>query len=38
MLDAWGGFTLNQYELEWRGNPLLDVLDRVSIVDKNGDT
>lgn len=36
MLDAWGGFTLNQYELEWRGNPLLEVLDRVSIVDKNG--
>ena len=38
MLDGWGGFTLNQYELEWRGNPLVQVADKVSVVDKEGNT
>lgn len=34
-LSAVGGFTLNQFELDWRGNFLLDLGDRIDLVTKD---
>lgn len=35
-LSAVGGFTLNQFELEWRGNFLLELGDRIDLETKDG--
>ena len=37
-LAAVGGLTINQFECSWRGNPLLEVGDRVGIVTKDDST
>lgn len=33
-----GGLTLNQFEMEWRGNYLLEVGDKIAIENKDGST
>ena len=35
-LNLVGGMEMCQFDLEWRGNPLLEVGDKVRIEDKNG--
>ena len=37
-LDRIGGFTINQFECEWRGNPLLEIGDSISIITKNNES
>lgn len=37
-LVAVGGLTINQFECEWRGNPLLEIGDKISLTTKNNDT
>lgn len=37
-LAAVGGLTINQYECTWRGNPLLEIGDKISLETKDGGT
>ena len=37
-LAAAGGLTINQFECEWRGNPLLEIGDKISLTTKNNET
>ena len=37
-LDTIGGFTLNQFECEWRGNYLLEMGDCIALITKDGKT
>lgn len=37
-LSAVGGMTINQFELNWRGNFLVELGDRIGLVTKDGDT
>lgn len=37
-LAAVGGLTINQFECEWRGNPLLEIGDKISLVTKDNNT
>lgn len=36
-LDLVGGLTINQFECEWRGNPLLEVGDKIALTTKDDD-
>lgn len=36
-LDRIGGLTINQFECEWRGNPLLEVGDKIALTTKDDD-
>ena len=35
-LSAIGGFTINQFDCKWRGNPLLEIGDRIALITKDG--
>lgn len=35
-IAAVGGLTINQFELEWRGNYLLEIGDKIALEDKEG--
>ena len=35
-LAAIGGLTINQFECEWRGNPLLEIGDKIALETKDG--
>lgn len=37
-LAAIGGLTINQFECEWRGNPLLEVCDKIQLTTKDNNT
>lgn len=37
-LAAVGGLTINQFYCEWRGNPLLEIGDRLALTTKDGST
>lgn len=37
-LAAIGGLTINQFECEWRGNPLLEIGDKIALETKDGST
>lgn len=37
-LAAVGGFTINQFECEWRGNPCIEIGDCIELVTKDNDT
>lgn len=37
-LAAVGGLTINQFECEWRGNPLLEIGDKIALVTKDNNT
>lgn len=37
-IAAVGGLTINQFDLEWRGNYLLEPGDKIGIVNKEGET
>lgn len=34
-LAAVGGLTINQFECEWRGNPLLEIGDKIALITKD---
>lgn len=36
-IDRIGGITINQFECEWRGNPLLEIGDKIAINTKDDD-
>ena len=36
-LDRVGGLTINQFECEWRGNPLLEIGDKIALTTKDDD-
>ena len=33
-----GGLTINQFECDWRGNPAIEIGDKIAIVNKDGST
>ena len=33
-----GGLTINQFECEWRGNPCVEIGDKIALIDKDGAT
>lgn len=33
---AMGGITINQFDCEWRGNPCLEICDKIAMVTKDG--
>lgn len=35
-LDAIGGITINQFECEWRGNPVIEIGDKIALTTKDG--
>lgn len=37
-LDIVGGLTINQFSCSWRGNPLLEIGDKISLTTKDGNT
>lgn len=37
-LTAIGGLTINQFDMEWRGNPLLEIGDCIALEAKDGET
>jgi len=37
-LSAIGGMTINQYEIDWRGNPAIEIGDKLAIIKKDGTT
>ena len=37
-LAAVGGLTINQFECEWRGNPLSEIGDKIALVTKDNNT
>lgn len=37
-LKRVGGFTINQFEMEWRGNYLLELGDKIALITKDGST
>ncbi len=37
-LAVMGGFTINQFECEWRGNPALEIGDKISLITKDDNT
>ena len=37
-LAAAGGLTINQFECEWRGNPLLEIGDKIALTTKDNNT
>ena len=37
-LATVGGLTINQFECEWRGNPLLEIGDKIALVTKDNNT
>ena len=37
-LAAVGGLTINQFECEWRGNPLLEIGDKIALITKDNGT
>ena len=37
-VDNVGGFTIGQFDLDWRGNYLLEIGDKIAIETKDGDT
>lgn len=37
-LSTVGGFTLNQFECEWRGNYLLEIGDKIAMITKDNET
>lgn len=37
-IAAVGGLTINQFECEWRGNPLLEIGDKIALVTKDNET
>ena len=36
-LDVVGGFTINQFECEWRGNPAVEVGDKIAFITKDNE-
>lgn len=34
-LDYIGGLTINQFECEWRGNPALEICDKIALITKD---
>lgn len=37
-INAVGGLTINQFSVEWRGNPLLEIGDKISLVTKDNNS
>lgn len=37
-LLAIGGFTINQFDCEWRGNPAIEIGDKLALITKDGAT
>lgn len=37
-LENVGGLTINQFQCEWRGNPLLEIADKIALETKDGGT
>ena len=37
-IGAVGGLTINQFEMDWRGNYLLEIGDKIALITKDGDT
>lgn len=37
-LAAIGGLTINQFECEWRGNPVIEIGDKLALITKDGAT
>lgn len=37
-LDAIAGLTINQFECEWRGNPVIEIGDKLALITKDGAT
>ena len=37
-IDNVGGLTINQFEMEWRGNYLLEMGDKIALITKDGET
>lgn len=37
-LALMGGLTINQFECDWRGNPLVEIGDKIAIITKDGKT
>lgn len=37
-LQAVGGFTINQFDCEWRGNPLLEIGDKIALTTRDNQT
>lgn len=37
-LLAMGGLTINQFSCEWRGNPVIEVADKLALTDKENNT
>lgn len=35
-LSLMGGLTINQFECEWRGNPVVEIGDKIALIDKDG--
>ena len=37
-LSLMGGLTINQFECEWRGNPIVEIGDKIALITKDGGT
>ena len=37
-LAAIGGLTINQFDCEWRGNPAIEIADKIAFITKDGET
>lgn len=37
-LAAIGGFTINQFKCDWRGNPVIEIGDKLALITKDGAT
>jgi hypothetical protein len=37
-LSLMGGLTINQFECEWRGNPVIEIGDKIALITKDGGT
>ena len=38
IIGKWGGFTINQFNCSWRGNPALEIGDKIALVTKDDET
>ena len=38
LIASVGGLTINQFECSWRGNPLLEIGDKIALTTKDGNT
>lgn len=38
IIGKWGGLTINQFDCNWRGNPALEIADKIALVTKDDET